>query len=149
MPLGDNRSAPHGKLFKEMIQFCLIYPPFWFSMLKSKQAILILLEGNSRSLTLGSHIVSCEHPHMVLILDLSTSNMLEHTKLIDIISDPSNHLIDCILQPSVDVTSECTALLSQRSDYGGVSDSGFSLCFVPTYYCGSKYFLVSVHKFRT
>src|SRR5882724_10441676 len=116
-----------------MIWLGLMYPPFWFSMLKSKQAILILLEGNSRSLTLGSHIVSCEHPHMVLILDLSTSNMLEQTKLIDIISDPSNHLIDCILQPSVDVTSECTALLSQRLGFGGVLDSGFSSCAVLTY----------------
>ena len=31
------------------------------------------------------------------------------------------------------VTSECTALLSWRSDFGGVSDSGFSSCTAPTY----------------
>src|SRR5882724_10140209 len=38
------------------------------------------------------------------------------------------------------VTSECTALLSWKSGFGGVSDGGFSSCTVPTYYCGSKYF---------
>src|SRR5882724_2395712 len=38
------------------------------------------------------------------------------------------------------VMSECTALLSQKSGFGGVSESGFSLCAVPTYYCGSEYF---------
>src|SRR5882724_10928141 len=38
------------------------------------------------------------------------------------------------------VKSECTALLGRRLGYGGVSDSGFSLCTVPTYYCGSEYF---------
>ena len=37
------------------------------------------------------------------------------------------------------VTSECTALLSRRLGFGGVSDSGFSSCAVPTS-CGSKYF---------
>ena len=47
------------------------------------------------------------------------------------------------------VMSECTALLSQKSGLGGVSDSSFSSCAAPTYYCGSEYFLVSVHKFRT
>jgi len=37
------------------------------------------------------------------------------------------------------VTSECTALLSQKSGIRGVSNSGFSSCAVPTYYCRSKY----------
>ena len=46
------------------------------------------------------------------------------------------------------VTSECTALLGQKSGFRGVLDSSFSLCTVPTYYCRSKYFLVSIHKFR-
>jgi len=45
------------------------------------------------------------------------------------------------------VTSECTALLSQKSGFRGVSDSGFSLCTAPTYYFRSKYLLVSSHKF--
>ena len=43
----------------------------------------------------------------------------------------------CVLH----VRSECTALLSQRLGYRGVSDSGFSSCAAPTYYCGSEYFL--------
>src|SRR5882724_3681202 len=43
--------------------------------------------------------------------------------------------------------SECTALLSQKSGFRGVSESSFSSCVVPTYYCGSEYFLVSIHKF--
>src|SRR5882724_10866712 len=38
------------------------------------------------------------------------------------------------------VTSECTALLGQKSGVRGVSDSGFSSCTVPTYYCRSEYF---------
>ena len=38
------------------------------------------------------------------------------------------------------VSSECTALLSRRLGFGGVLDSGFSLCAVPTYYCRSEYF---------
>jgi len=38
------------------------------------------------------------------------------------------------------VMSECTALLSQRLDYRGVFDSGFSSCTAPTYYCRSEYF---------
>ena len=33
------------------------------------------------------------------------------------------------------VTSECTALLSQKLGVGGVWGSGFSLCAAPTYYC--------------
>ena len=41
---------------------------------------------------------------------------------------------------SIHVTSECTALLSRRSGYGGVLDSGFCSCAAPTYYCRSKYF---------
>ena len=38
------------------------------------------------------------------------------------------------------VMSECTALLSQKLGVRRVSDSGFSLCTVPTYYFRSKYF---------
>ena len=40
------------------------------------------------------------------------------------------------------VTNECTALLGWKSDFRGVSESGFSSCTVPTYYCRSKYFQV-------
>jgi len=38
------------------------------------------------------------------------------------------------------VKSQCTALLNQKSGFGGSSDSGFSSCTAPTYYCASKYF---------
>ena len=55
----------------------------------------------------------------------------------------------CVLMHLPCVTSECTALLSWKSGFRGVLDSGFSSCTVPTYYCRSKYFLVSIHKFRT
>jgi len=66
-----------------MIWLGLIYPPFWFSMLESKQATLIFLEGNSISLTLGSLIISSECPYTAPILDPSASNMQEHIKFID------------------------------------------------------------------
>src|SRR5882724_12460703 len=36
--------------------------------------------------------------------------------------------------------SECTTLLSWKLGFKGVSDSSFSLCAAPTYYCRSKYF---------
>src|SRR5882724_10293095 len=50
MPLGDNRGATHGKVYlRSLIQSGLMYPPFWFSMLESKKAMLILLEGNLRT----------------------------------------------------------------------------------------------------
>ena len=39
----------------------------------------------------------------------------------------------------------CTTQL--EVGFGGVSDSGFSLCTAPTYYFRSEYLLVSVHKF--
>src|SRR5882724_13303242 len=40
------------------------------------------------------------------------------------------------------VMSECTALLSQKLGFGGVSNSGFISCAAPTYYCGSEYFYI-------
>jgi len=48
----DNRDLKETRchswkiVFKEMIQFGLMHPPFWFSMLETKKAMLILLEGN-------------------------------------------------------------------------------------------------------
>jgi len=43
VPLGDIRGATHGKLYlRSLIPLGLMYPPFWFSMLKSKKATLIL-----------------------------------------------------------------------------------------------------------
>src|SRR5882724_10901003 len=50
VPLGDNRGATHGKGYlRSLIWLGLMYPPFWFSTLKSKKATLILLEGNLRT----------------------------------------------------------------------------------------------------
>ena len=47
VPLVDNRGATCGKIYlRSLIQLGLMYPPFWFSTLKSKKAMLILLEGN-------------------------------------------------------------------------------------------------------
>src|SRR5882724_8328800 len=46
----DNRGATHGKLYlRSLAQLGLMYPPFWFSTLESKKAMLILLEGNIRT----------------------------------------------------------------------------------------------------
>jgi len=54
---------------------------------------------------------------------------------------PVNHrCCCCYLGCHCCVTSECTALLGQRSGFRGVLDSGFSLWAAPTYYCGSEYF---------
>src|SRR5882724_11764564 len=50
VPLRDNRGATHGKVYlRSLIQLGLRYPPFWFSTLESKKAMLILLEGNLRT----------------------------------------------------------------------------------------------------
>src|SRR5882724_2488122 len=88
-----------------MVQLSLMYHSFWFSKLESTQAMLILLEGNSRSLTLGSLIISSKHPYSVPILDPLASNTQEHIKLIDRLSDTSDHIIDHILHPPVEQTS--------------------------------------------
>src|SRR5882724_2238355 len=38
VPLRDNRGATHGKLYlRSLIQLGLMYPHFWFSILKSKK----------------------------------------------------------------------------------------------------------------
>ena len=88
----------------DMIELSLMHPPFWFSMLKYKQATLILLEGNLRSLTPGSLIISSKCPYMVPILDPSASNMQEHINLIDRLTDPSDHLINHISHPPMEQT---------------------------------------------
>jgi len=43
--LKETRCHLWKTVFKEMIQFCLMHPLFWFSMLKYKKAMFILLEG--------------------------------------------------------------------------------------------------------
>jgi len=54
----DNRGATHGKVYlRGLIQLGLRHPPFWFSMLESKKAMLILLEGNLRTFYLKKGLV--------------------------------------------------------------------------------------------
>jgi len=43
-PKGDKVPLVEKFVFKEMIWLGLMHPPFWFSMLESKKATLILLE---------------------------------------------------------------------------------------------------------
>ena len=57
--------------------------------------------------------------------------------------------LDLSIENQKGIMSECTALLGWKSGFRGVSDSGFSLCTAPTYYCRSEYSIVSIHKFGT
>ena len=50
---------------------------------------------------------------------------------------------------TMSVRSQCTALLNQKSGFRGVSDSSFSPCAEPTYYCVSKYFYNQFLEFRS
>jgi len=73
-----------------------MYPPFWFSMLKSKKkATLILLEGNLRTSYLKKKglIISSKLSHKIVTLDFTTCNMEGHIKLFNIFSDPSDRLV--------------------------------------------------------
>jgi len=65
VPLRDNRSATCGKLYlRSLIQLGLMHPPFCFSILKSKKAMLILLEGKTLKITIsGSFVTSSELSH--------------------------------------------------------------------------------------
>jgi len=62
VPLRDNRGATHGKLYlRSLVWLGLMYPPFGFSTLETKQAMLILLEGKTLKITIsGSFITSSE-----------------------------------------------------------------------------------------
>jgi len=58
VPLRDNRSATCGKLYlRSLIQLGLMYPPFWFSMLESKKATLILLEGKTLKIFISEGLI--------------------------------------------------------------------------------------------
>src|SRR5882724_3907885 len=96
VPLGDNRGATHKKGYlRSLIWLGLIYPPFWFSTLKSKKATLILLEGNLRTSYLKKRwsVISSKLSYMIVTLDSTTRNMEGHVKLFDRLSDPSDRLI--------------------------------------------------------
>jgi len=51
---------PWKTVFKKWIQFCLMHPPFWFSMLKSKQGYTHTTGKELIIITLGSHALSSE-----------------------------------------------------------------------------------------
>src|SRR5882724_8619779 len=103
MPLRDNRGATHGKVYlRSLIWSGLMYPPFWFSRLKSKKAMLILLEGNLRTsyLKKGWLVISSELLYTFVTLDFTTCNTKGHIKLFNRLSDPSDRLIHQISHPS-------------------------------------------------
>jgi len=108
--------------------------PYHTSVLTGHLWVHELLHGNPRHIKdqLGME----KHVFRQLVRKLFTLTNVSNTHHVD-------------LEEQVSVMSECTALLSQKSGFRGVSDSGFSSCAAPTYYCRSKYFLVSVHKFGT
>jgi len=58
----------------------------------------------------------------------------------------SNFSISCI-SPTCYEWVDCTTWPEVRFQRG--FGQCFSLCTAPTYYCGSEYFLVSIHKFGT
>src|SRR5882724_6416450 len=97
-----------------------MYPPFWFSMLESKKAMLILLKGNFKISISEGLIVSSKPSCTISTLDSTNCNMEGHVKLIDRLSSPSDRLIHQISHPSEEQTlaklnlscsfaSECTA----------------------------------------
>src|SRR5882724_2437907 len=95
VPLGDNRGATHGKLYlRSLIQLGLMHPPFWFSTLESKKAILILLQGKTLKIFISEGLVIfSEGLTQFFTLDSTTCNMEGHVKLIDRLSSPSDQLI--------------------------------------------------------
>src|SRR5882724_11900599 len=102
VPLGDNRGATHGKMyFRRLIWISLMYPPFWFSTLKYKKAMLIFTGRKILKITIsGSFITSSELSHTISTLDSTACNIEGQIKLIDRLSSPSNRLIHHISHPS-------------------------------------------------
>ena len=88
-----------------LIGLGLMYPPFWFSTLESKKAMLILLEINIEDhyLRRSCHI-SSEVSQMISTLDSMACNMEGQVKLIDRLSSPSDQLIHHISDPSKEQT---------------------------------------------
>jgi len=104
-----------------------MYPLFWFSMLESKKAMLILLEGNlKRHLILKKRglAISSKLSHTIVTLDFTTCNMEGHVKLFDRLSDPLDRLIHRISHPS----EEQTLVEPNLSCFICVWVHGFSVC---------------------
>src|SRR5882724_6860809 len=96
--------ATHGKLYlRSLIWLGLMYPPFWFSMLESKKAMHILLEGNIER-SLSCLITSSELSHTISTLDSMACNTEGHVKLINRLSSPSDRLIHHISHLSKEQT---------------------------------------------
>jgi len=127
VPLGDNRGATHEKGYlRSLIRLGLMYPPFWFSILESKKATLILLEGNLRTsyLKKGWLIISSELLYTFVTLDSMTCNMKGHVRLFNRLSDPSDRLIHQISHPS----KEQTLAELNLSCFICIQVHGFSVC---------------------
>src|SRR5882724_2447893 len=103
VPLGDNKGATLGKVYlRSLIWSGLMYPPFWFSMLESKKAMLILLEGNLRSFYLkkrGSSYPLSSHtrlshwiPQLAIWKDMLSSSIDSLTLQIDSSIESHIHL---------------------------------------------------------
>jgi len=90
-----------------------MYPPFWFSSLDLKKAMLILLEGNLRTSYLKKRGLSYppSSHHTIVTLDFTLGNTEGHIKLFDRLSDPSDRLIHQISHPSAEQTLVETNLL--------------------------------------
>ena len=125
VPLGDNRDATQGNLYlRSLIQLGLMYPPFWFSTLESKKAILILLEGTLKIIISEGLVTSSELSYMIFTLDSMTCNMEGHMKLINRISNPSDQLIHCISH----LSKEQTLAEVNVSCFICIQVHGFSVC---------------------
>src|SRR5882724_6021836 len=68
-----------------------MYPPFWFSTLESKKAMLIFTGRKISKITIsGSSVTSSELSHTISTLDSMACNMEGHVKLIDRLFIPSD-----------------------------------------------------------
>jgi len=78
-----------------------MYPPFWFSMIKSKKCYTHITGREIfKIITLGSLLISYELSYTISTLVSSASNIEGHAKLIVRLSSPSDQVIQCISHPS-------------------------------------------------
>jgi len=100
VPLGDNRGATHGNFYLMRCFVGLMYPPFLFSTLESKQATLIWLEGKYRrslSQKASSHLLNfhTQFPHWIpwLVIWRATLSSLTDSLVLQINSSIISHLL--------------------------------------------------------
>src|SRR5882724_7497507 len=83
-----------------------MYPPFWFSTLKSKKAYTHITGRKTLKNTIsGSFVTSSKLSLMISTLDSMACNMEGHVELIDRLSSPSDRLIHHISHLSKEQTS--------------------------------------------